>query len=208
MSSRARREAWSGSAGVLARGWRAIVPMALGCVALPGCDEDPARSVKIIARPAASMKAKPARQALSVPIPTWQPEFCPPPPEPTRGAGTFVAKGACNFEQTTPVDCTALNDDFLLSANRPARQGAEVSIFVNVEGYHGPDKYDYVQFHVSVNHPKGPFRWRSLVLLATVGEGERFLQVEPTRLEPLLTNGAGAIEVTGKLMCRTVGGKH
>ena len=173
----------------------------VGCLIVFGCDEDPARSVKIIARPAASMKAKPPRQALSIPIPDWRPNLCPP-PDPTRGSGTFVAKGACNFEQHGPVDCTSIGDDFIFNTYRPAAQGATLAIYVNVENYHGPDKYEYAQMLVSVNDLKAMYRWRSDIVNITVGEGEKFVVLEPTRLEPILSKGAGTIDVAGKLWCR------
>lgn len=176
--------------------------------ALLGCDEDPARSVKIIARPAASVKPKAARQALENPIPTWQPSFCPPPRETKHGPGTFVANGACSFEHHGFVDCTALNDDFIVSFIRPAKQAAEVALFINVEHYTGPGKYDYVQLLISVNHPTGPFRWRSEVALATVDDGQKSITFEPIRLEPLLTRGTGGIDISGTLWCRPNGARQ
>lgn len=187
--------------------WRGGI-LVFGCCAIFGCDEDPARRVKIIARPVASMKAKPPRQDLSAPIPQWRPNLCPPPPEPKRGAGTFVAKGACNFEHHGTVDCTALGDDFIFSTSRPARQGATLIIYVNVEGYHGPNNYDYAQMLVTVQDFKGWYRWRSFTLSVTVGEGEKFVNLQPTRLDPLLTAGATEINIAGKLWCRPSADKN
>ncbi len=184
------------------------VSFAVLCYAIIGCDEDPARSVKIITRPPAYTQAKAPRQGISVPTPEWRPNLCPPPPEPSRGSGTFVAKGACNFEHYGSVDCSALGDDFIAGTWRSAAHQSTLNIFINVEGYHGPDKYEYVQILISVSDEKGYFRWRSETMNATVGPGEKFLDMEATRLEPLLTKGAGDIQVVGKLWCRTTAPKN
>jgi hypothetical protein len=182
--------------------------VAIVCITIFGCDADPARSVRIIPRPIGSMKPRAPQQAPSVPVPKWRPNLCPPPPESTRGPGTLVATGDCNFEHHGFVECSALGDDFIFGIDRPSAKGSTISIFVNVEGYHGPDKYDYAQILVSVSDAKGYFRWRSFELSITVGEGEKFVKLESTHLEPLLTDGATSINVAGKLWCRPPAGKH
>jgi len=170
--------------------------------AMVSCDKDPARSVRIISRPVPSATPSVSPQWHSPSIPTWSPDYCPPPPEPERGTGTLTVSGPCNFEHHGLADCTSLNDDFVLSVRRPARQGAEISIYVNVEKYAGPAKYSHVQILVSVSHLKGPFRWRSDDAIATVGKDEKSLTLDSAHLAPLLTQDAGELNLSGKLWCR------
>jgi len=188
-------------------------------IGLFGCDPDPARSVKVATRSSASRyttglapqrtvaaDAAAARAETREGVPVefqWRPDLCPPPEEPSRGPSTFDAKGACNFQQRGAVDCRSVADDFLVEISRPAAQGATLAIFVNVEKYHGPGKYSGGQMLVSVHDPKGTFRWRSDEVTITVGEGEKFAELALTRLEPLMTFGAGDITIVGKLSCAT-----
>src|SRR5439155_1757853 len=114
----------------------------LALLLLVACDEDPARSVKIASRPVppGARRAPPA--SPQVPEWQWRPELCPPPPEPAGGPGTLVASGACAFRQQGAVGCTTLPDDLILETSRPAARGATLIIYVNVEKYHGPGKYE------------------------------------------------------------------
>jgi len=191
--------------------------LAVGFIGLFGCEPDPARSVKVATRSSSSRSttssppqravategaASQAKTLAGVPFEfQWRPDLCPPPPEPLRGPSTFEAKGACNFHQRSAVECTSVADDFLVEISRPAAHGATLVIFVNVENYHGPGKYDGGQMLVSVQDPKGLYRWRSDQVTITVGEGEKFAVLAPTRLEPLITYGAGDITISGKLSC-------
>jgi hypothetical protein len=173
-------------------------------LALAACDEDPARSVKIIARPALpadrAAKIAPSSYAST----QWRPEVCPPPPESSKGQGTFVATGACAFEQTGQVNCIALGDDFFIDLSRPAAMGATLRMWVNVERYKGPGKYHGNGMLVSVRTTDEVFPWNGGELTMTVGDGERFVTVEPATLLPGFMRGAGPIHVTGKLWCKTI----
>ena len=132
----------------------------------------------------------------------WRPELCPPPPEPAGGPGTLVASGACAFRQQGAVGCTTLPDDLILETSRPAARGATLIIYVNVEKYHGPGKYEDGQMLVSVQDAIGLYRWRSDSVRVTVGEDGRFADLETTRLESLPPQDDSEITVVGTLWCR------
>ena len=178
------------------------------CLALGACDEDPARTMKIVERRPSGSRSDgaPPDPAAAGSEFRWRPELCPPPPEPSGGPGTLVATGACAFEQQGTVDCTTLPDDFILETSRPAARGATLSIYVNVEKYHGPDSYDEGQMLVSVQDAAGLFRWRSDEVVVTVGTDERFAELKPVRLEALPPADETEITVGGRLWCRPAGG--
>jgi hypothetical protein len=114
----------------------------------------------------------------------------------------LVADGACKFEQHGDVDCESLDDDFILQTSRPSAQGATLSVYVNVEKYRGPGDYDEAQMLVSVQDPKGLFRWRSDQVVVTVGKDEKFVKLRPVRLESLPPMRPSEINVAGTLWCR------
>lgn len=172
------------------------------CLTLPACDEDPARSVKIIARPPWP-KDEAANLEHSI-APPWRSELCPPPAETSKGEGTFTATGACSFEQTAPVNCLPLGDDFFVELSRPSAHGAMLRIFLNVERYKGPGKYDGNSLLVSVRVGDQVFPWNGSEMTMTVDEGEHFVHVEPAVLPPGFMRNSGPISVSGTLSCKAI----
>lgn len=167
---------------------------------LAACDEDPARSLKIIARPPLP-EAESQSLARSSRVPAWRAELCPP-AEAARGQGSFSAQGACAFEQTEQVNCIALGDDFFIELSRPASHGATLRIFGNVERYAGPGNYTGSQLLISLRTNSEVFPWNAGGLSMTVGEAERFVRVEPATLHPGSVRGAETLQVAGTLWCR------
>jgi len=138
----------------------------------------------------------------TVPEWQWRPNLCPPPSEPSGGPGTLVATGACAFQQHGPVNCTSLEDDFILETSRPSARQSTLIIYLNVEKYHGPGSYDEGQMLVSVQDAKGLFRWRSDTVVATVGADEKFVDIQSTRLEALPPGDETEITLSGRVWCR------
>lgn len=199
--------------------WRAMALAA--CLALAGCEPDPARAVKIEKKtpppPAPSAPATPAKDAEPVrptddivhrpPASTaasapstasksaapWRPVGCPPPLETARGQSTFSVTGPCEFEHHGEVACEAAGDDFLVTMSRPGARGSTVMVFINVEKYKGPGDYDGAQMFLGVQDKKNIYRWSSEELKITVGEGERFTTLPRTPLpaEPVLVECTG-----------------
>jgi hypothetical protein len=178
--------------------------VAVACLAVAGCEDDPARSVKILARPvpASDGSSRPAAAAEFA----WRPELCPPPAEGAAGPGALVATGACPFTHHGAVECTTLPDDLILETSRPAARGATLSIYLNVEKYHGPGVYDEAQMLVSVQDGTSLFRWRSDEVVLTVGEDGRHAELTPVRLEALPPFDETEITVGGTLWCSPAGG--
>jgi hypothetical protein len=186
----------------------------VACAGLLACDQDPARSVKIMARPVAGV---PTPDGPGAPGPTgittwigpdevpewqWRPELCPPPPEPSGGDSTLAATGACAFHHRGPMECTSAGDDFVLEATRPAARDATLSIYINVEQYHGPGTYDGAEMLVSVADAKFNFRWFSDSVSITVGPGEKFVELRSARLEALPPADETEIRLSGTIWCR------
>src|SRR5438132_12120011 len=84
--------------------------LVVACLALLGCETDPARSVKIVARPISAAEPGGGWGAEY----QWRPELCPPPPEPPGGRSTLVASGACAFRQVGAMQCTSQTDYFVV----------------------------------------------------------------------------------------------
>jgi len=180
---------------------------ALICLTATACEKDPAKSVRIIERPAtppasatssSTTTSVPPSQAISAapkPTPAAAPLLpaCPPPPEDQTGSGTLTARGPCEFKQTLPASCEALADDFIMVATRTAKNGATVMIYINVETYHGPDKYKDAQMFVGVQDKVNIWRWSSDAVNITVGPREAFADLPSTRLEgePMLVDCTG-----------------
>jgi hypothetical protein len=236
------------------RGRAAI--LAAVCLALVACDQDPARSVKIIARPApkeetaattpATASAPPAAKPASsekpaaapvagerssgtagpaatskkpdtasspavipaaappAPIPDfqWRPHLCPPPPEPSPGPSTLVVKGACAFRHQGATKCSSSKDDFYVEMRRPGARDSTMLVYVNVEGYKGPGKYDKAEMLIGVHAPIYVYRWFSDEVQVTVAEDEKSVEIQPLRMEPLPPVEAPDLEVSGTLVCR------
>jgi hypothetical protein len=190
---------------------RSGLPVIVACLAAIACKDDPARSVKIAASPPVaagatgtssdnSVKATPPpvrggagigspRTAVKIVRPSRiavagaQIDYCPPPAEDSRGPGNLTASGPCPFEHTQPVSCEASKDDFYAAFTRPAKQGATLVTYINVEDYHGPGSYDRTQVFVNVQSGTNILRWSNDNVHATVGPGEAFLTIPRTQLE-------------------------
>ncbi len=104
------------------------------------------------------------------------------------------------------MKCSATKDDFYIEAKRPAARDATLLVYVNVERYHGPGSYDKAEMLVGVQDPAFNFRWFSDTVRITVGEGEKFVELEPARLEPLPPVEGPDIEVAGVLWCHPAAG--
>src|SRR5262249_46236343 len=99
----------------------------------------------------------------------------------------------CAFEQRAAVSCEALADDFIVVATRPAKNGATIMIYINVEKYTGPGEYTEAQMFVGVQDKQNIWRWSSDNVNITVGKDEAFSELPPTKLEaePMLVHCTG-----------------
>lgn len=165
----------------------------IACLGTIGCSEDPARSVKIAARPQHPAAASAAPVSTThiakvskpprIPDPGWHPDFCPPPAEGSEGPSTLSASGPCEFEHRSAVSCESIGDDFIVALTRKARNGATLVVYLNVEQYHGPGTYDGGQMFIAVEGGSTIYRWSSDAVKTTVGAGEAFAELPSTRLE-------------------------
>ena len=182
----------------------------LCCVAV-ACSEDPAKSTKIVPRPAATQPPAPAtddtpasrsfdtapRPGQKPPVTAgaagWKPADCPPPPEASSGQSSLVVTGPCPFEHKAAVACEPLADDFLVTMTRKAAGESTLMVFINVEFYKGPGKYTGGQMFLGLQDKKNIYRWSSDAVTVTVADGETSAKVESAKLlaEPLLVNCTG-----------------
>jgi len=173
----------------------------VACLVAAACDQDPARSVKIVARPPAASSGvtppgagvTPPGAGESSPIAEWRPEGCPPPPEDSSGPSSLSVTGPCAFQHRARVNCEARHDDFYVSLSRKAARGATLMVYINVEKYHGPGSYDGAEMFVGVQDKTSIYRWSGDRLAITVGPGEEFVVLPTTRLdaEPILIDCTG-----------------
>ena len=194
------------------------------CIGLTSCDPDPARSLKIIDRPIETRPAEVSTlasppPAVPAPIPHAQPaksavpaaaraepfhlSACPPPPEESDGPSSLDADGTCAFQHHNPVGCESLGDDFIVVASRKAGD-ATLMVYINVEKYAGPGPYTEAQMFIGVQDKLNIWRWSSDDVNITVGGGEKFVDLPPTRLdaEPMRTNCTGPMT---NFQCEAIG---
>ena len=171
---------------------RASIVLALSITAL-GCKPDPAKSVKIVA-PA---PAPPAPQAV---LPAWQPDFCALPPEDSAGSSNFVAKGKCAFHHEGNAKCRGLTDDFHVMVVRKAAAQATVSVYINVEHYHGAGQYAGAQMFLTFQNGENYYYWGGDSLHITVTPRERAVVLTPYKLEAQPPN-TGTELVSGTFVC-------
>ncbi|GEM_PF-3153614 len=196
---------------------------------LAGCNDDPARSVKIAPRPsqpAPSVRPEPTPPTLAAPqLPQPKatraaaakppatsanlfPEYCPIPAEESPGGpSSLVAKGACEFEHHSTASCEPIGDDFLVGLTRPAKGGGSLVAFLNVEQYKGPGNYENAQLFVAVQSGKTIHRWSSETVSAVVGAGEAFVALPSTRLdlEPTLVDCSTLISPSSNYLYQCAG---
>jgi hypothetical protein len=172
---------------------RALVTVAV-VVTLAACDDDPARSVKIVAHPPATADSVVAPPGTAAPaIADWRPDACPPPPEDAPGPSMLTVSGPCAFEHHGAAACEGVGDDLLVTVVRPAARGAQVMMYINVERYHGPDHYTDAQMWLGVQDKAFIYRWSSDTVSITVASDEAYVVLPVTRLdaEPLLIECSG-----------------
>jgi hypothetical protein len=163
------------------------------------CERDPASNVKIVARPATQ-----AGSALDTAKPFVTPPFrsdlCNVQAEQPKGSSSFVFNGPCDFHQIGYVKCRAAIDDFYTMVVRQGPAGATVSVYVNIEAYHGPGKYSGGQMFLTVQDGFAYYHWSNDSVRTIVGPGLRYVEVPKTRLEAEPPN-TGTEIVSGKFWC-------
>lgn len=172
---------------------RRISIAVVACLAAFACKPDPARSVKIIAPP----PAPPAAQAA---FPPWQPEFCALPPEDSTGSSKFVAEGPCAFHHEGNTLCRGVTDDFHVVMLRKAAGEATVSVYINVEFYHGPGRYTNAQMFLTYQNGNAYYHWGSDSVRIIVTAGLKSVVLPATKLEAEPPN-TGTEVVSGTFWC-------
>jgi hypothetical protein len=168
------------------------------CMAVIGCDPDPAGEIKIISRPTGSTDS--ASNAPPPVIPPFRPELCTVQPEQTPGKTKFVANGPCAFHHEGNVKCRAALDDFHTVLLRQGPGDATVSIYLNIEYYKGAGSYEGGQMFLTVQTGTSYYHWGSDSVKTTVGPNVRYVDVPETRLEAEPPN-TGTELVSGRFWC-------
>jgi len=192
------------------KNWKA--PILLSCL-MVACDEDPARKVKIVARPPSpspiakslpDLAAAPAEKTVA-PKETGEAkaasssapktssansvpasEWRPagcPPPEDSPGPSTLKVTGPCTFEHRGKFSCEALHDDFYVSTSRKATGGASLMVYINVERYKGPGAYQGAEMFIGLQDATSIHRWSSDQVSITIGPEEAYAVLPTTNLE-------------------------
>ncbi len=193
-SSRLLLAAYRGAHVDLVGKARLCAAVIVACLAVAACEKDPADAVKIVPRvPATPISVVVSPAAVTTPGSGWHPEVCPPPPEEGTGPSSLTVTGPCAFEHHGAVSCESTGDDFIVTMVRPAADGAQLMIYLNVEHYTGPGSYEDAQMFLSVQHNTFIYRWSNDSFPITVGSGEAFAVLPTTRLdaEPLLIDCTG-----------------
>jgi hypothetical protein len=171
---------------------RAVLMTIVAFAAIAACKPDPAKSVKIESAPAAA----PAPEAV---LPAWKPENCTLEPE-QKGKSTLVAAGPCAIRQTGEVACRSLTDDMHVLFLRKAQNGGTVSVYINVETFHGPGDYTNAQMFLTYQNGSSYYHWSNDSTRITVAPGTKsvVLPVDTLLAEP---PNEGMEIVSGRLHC-------
>jgi hypothetical protein len=171
---------------------RTMICAVIALAAAVACKPDPAKAVKIVSAP-------PAPPAPIAVLPPWQPGNCTLQPE-KSGSSTFVAEGPCAIRQTGDVKCRSLTDDMHVLFLRKAKGEATVSVYINVETYHGPGDYNNTQIFLTYQDGSSYYHWSSDSTRITVSPGEKsvVLPGDTLRAEP---PNEGMEIISGKLHC-------
>jgi hypothetical protein len=141
--------------------------------------------VVCLAAAGGAMPSYAAGPTKSAPAQTWRPAACPPPPERGRGPSRVTVTGPCGFEYRGEATCEAEYDDLLVILTRPAKNSAEVMLFINIERYVGPRTYKgHNDMWVGLKEGSKIYRWSTAEFEATVGPGSKFVTIKNVRLEP------------------------
>jgi hypothetical protein len=180
--------------------------LTLGAACTIACGQDPARSVKIPRRAAASVAADavtgtPA-PARSRPALHWNAAMCQPAPD-ASGPGSLAFTGPCAFEQRQGATCVVTDDDLLMKVLRPTSNDGQVLIFVTVENYGSVIGRTVAEVVVGVENAQGLFRWATERAQVTTSDeksvtlGETHLKAVPPLKEP-------DVIVSGALTCASI----
>jgi hypothetical protein len=167
--------------------------LAILCLALPACEEDPARSVKIATRAPVAAESRGATPFGGAPLAglppgtppgtPWHLDVCSGEPEPPQGPSTLRATGPCAFEHRAATNCESAGDDFIVAITRKTAGNATLVVFLNVERYRGPGSYENAEMFVAVQDGTSLYRWWGDTVNATVGPDEAFVTLTSARLE-------------------------
>jgi hypothetical protein len=172
-----------------------------------GCDQDPARSMRI-PRAGSVAPASPATALADLasdasPTLQWSPAICPPPAESRTGLSTLVGTGACAFQQQGPATCTLTDDDLLMLVTRPMPDDSLFMIYLGVENFHrGKDNTD-AQIVVGVQSPQGLYRWATDQARVTNAADERSVTIAETHLPAVPPLHASDLVLSGTFACGT-----
>jgi len=132
---------------------------------------------------------------------------------------SLTVSGECNFEQREPFHCRAMDDDFYTVSRRPLLgDNRLVTLYMNVEHFHGPGTYDENEVNYWIGEGANLYRW-------TNKRGSVTLEADPTAIasdkdsggvrgwdlpETVLqaepgTMTTGTITIGGRISCRKFG---
>jgi len=179
------------------RGWGILLSIG-GALLLAGCGVEAPNGIVVTPAPSSTPVGP-----LSV-LPKWSPDSCPPVAETNvaqRSDLTF--SGTCAFTQNGPLTCQVSQDDFYMAMKRTLRNGIPLSLYINVERYHGPDTYTgSAQVFMYVQDGQGLFRWYNVQATLTVGPNEASATLPQLDLQPEAGTPAMGIEtVSGTIGC-------
>ena len=136
----------------------------------------------LVASPA--IAAAPARPPAAK---QWAPEGCPPAPAPGRGRSTIKVTGPCGFQYKGEAECNTELDDMQMMVKRPAKNGGELLLYVNIERYVGAGRYKPPNdLYVSLMSGRKIYRWSSNDYSVVVAPGSAYVVFDNVVLEPEL----------------------
>ena len=125
--------------------------------------------------------------------------MCRPAPE-ASGSNSFVATGACAFEQRQGATCVITDDDLLMKIVRPTANDGRLVIFVSVENYGSAIGRTQAEVVVGVENAQGLFRWATRQARVTESD-EKSVKIAETHLTPVPPLKEQDVVVSGTLTC-------
>jgi len=156
--------------------------------------------------------SSPASSTPGLPVPSPYPVVSPH-PIPCSGSignagdSSLTVSGACQLTVRAPLLCQRGGGELPARLQQALPSGAQVTISIDFEQYHGPDTYANVQIYFQVTEGTTRNYWSNRMATATVEQGESAITAPRTTLQAAAgtTTPQQPVLISGTMRCTAAG---